>query len=411
MMSDLAPFSAWAGPRNARTVVLVEAWGADEAKLRSPLVGASGKEFWLMLGEAWGEIWPEEHSRVASLHRYDLAWAKHRQAWLSEASLAFTNVFNFQPSPSNDLKAICRPKAEVAGWPGYDLPALTRAGYLDPQYLGELERLEAELAECSPNLVVAAGGTPAWALLRQTNIGSIRGAVTEGRLGSWKGKVLPTYHPASIFYGSGSAAGSSGWKWRPIIVADLMKAQQEAKSPQIIRPSRSILFDPELGEVQEWVERLLAEKPPLIGCDTETSLGMIDTISLASSPSEILSCQIGPHRQRIGSRWETIWPLRDGRPTPSRWTPSEEVIFWEQIGRVLEDPTLPKIFQNGLYDIQYLLRAGLRPRGCEEDLMLEHHALYPEMRKSLGFLGSIYTSEPAWKLMRKHAADSEKRDE
>jgi hypothetical protein len=37
--------------------------------------------------------------------------------------------------------------------------------------------------------------------------------------------------------------------------------------------------------------------------------------------------------------------------------------------------------------------------------MLLHHAIHPEMRKGLGFLGSIYTDEPSWKLMRKRGGD------
>jgi hypothetical protein len=32
--------------------------------------------------------------------------------------------------------------------------------------------------------------------------------------------------------------------------------------------------------------------------------------------------------------------------------------------------------------------------------MLLHHALQPESEKGLGFLGSVYTNEASWKLMR-----------
>ena len=42
--------------------------------------------------------------------------------------------------------------------------------------------------------------------------------------------------------------------------------------------------------------------------------------------------------------------------------------------------------------------------------MLLHHALYPEMLKGLGFLGSIYSEEIAWKSMRTKG-DNLKRDE
>jgi hypothetical protein len=44
------------------------------------------------------------------------------------------------------------------------------------------------------------------------------------------------------------------------------------------------------------------------------------------------------------------------------------------------------------------------------DTMLLHHAMYPELPKSLGFLGSIYTNESAWKLMRQDSEEL-KRDE
>jgi hypothetical protein len=52
--------------------------------------------------------------------------------------------------------------------------------------------------------------------------------------------------------------------------------------------------------------------------------------------------------------------------------------------------------------MQWLWRAGCPVRNARDDTMLLHHALYPEMPKSLGFLGSIYTEEASWKLLRKH---------
>jgi len=65
---------------------------------------------------------------------------------------------------------------------------------------------------------------------------------------------------------------------------------------------------------------------------------------------------------------------------------------------VLEDQSIPKLFQNGLYDIPYILRTtGIRVMGAEHDTLLLHHALQPESLKSLGFMGSIYTDHHAWK--------------
>ena len=91
-------------------------------------------------------------------------------------------------------------------------------------------------------------------------------------------------------------------------------------------------------------------------------------------------------------------------------TPSREISAWKQVKRLLE-AEVPKLFQNGMYDLQYIWRMGIRPRQCLHDSMLLHHSILPEMQKGLGFLGSVYTSEPAWKLMRRSRADTEKADE
>jgi hypothetical protein len=40
-----------------------------------------------------------------------------------------------------------------------------------------------------------------------------------------------------------------------------------------------------------------------------------------------------------------------------------------------------------------------------------HHALFPELPKSLGFMGSIYTNESSWKLLRERKSDSNKRED
>jgi hypothetical protein len=50
--------------------------------------------------------------------------------------------------------------------------------------------------------------------------------------------------------------------------------------------------------------------------------------------------------------------------------------------------------------------------GFLEDTMILHHAMYPELPKSLAFLGSIYTNDIAWKKMReRHGSQETKREE
>jgi hypothetical protein len=42
--------------------------------------------------------------------------------------------------------------------------------------------------------------------------------------------------------------------------------------------------------------------------------------------------------------------------------------------------------------------------------MLLHHAMQPEAPKGLEFLGSVYTNEASWKLMRSKGLASAKRE-
>lgn len=395
----LPAFAAYSGSRQPKAVLVGEAWGESEDQLRKPFVGESGKELWRMLGEAMPLVAPELHAEISALHRYGLAWAKRRDEWLAAASLGMTNVLALRP-PSNKLEALCASKAEVGK--SYEYPSIAHGKYLRAEFLPEVDRLFNELGALRPHLVIALGNTACWALLRATNIGSIRGTIapvqglrSSERTGSDERqflgslKCLPTYHPAGVL---------RQWSWRTIVVADLMKASREAEFPEIRRPSRQVLVNPTLDEIGTWVHETITKAPwtrPVLACDIETGAGQIKCVGFARSKSEAL-----------------VIPFVDqSRPDYSYWpTPGQELAAWKQVAALLEC-SIPKVFQNGLYDLQYLLRLGLTPRNCTEDTMLLHHSLFPEMQKGLGFLGSVYTNESSWKLMRRQRPDSEKRDE
>lgn len=382
----LPPFAATAGPKQARMLLVGEAWGASEEETRRPFVGYSGKELWLMLGEAMPEVAPEAHARATKLHKYGNAWIREREHWLADASIAMTNVLALRP-PANQLVQLAVSKTDLPEkGKNYTWPAVQKGKYLRPEYLPELDRLQAEIEELQPNLIVALGATAAWALLQSTAIGSIRGAITEGSTSSlWpRRKVLPTWHPQYINY---------DWSQRPIAVVDLMKAGREAQFPEIRRPKRSLLVDPTLQEIIQWTKETLCMKPPVLACDVETANGQITCIGFARSRSQGLVIPF--MRKDKTSYWPQLWEEQDAL---------------EQCKLLLESD-IPKVGQNFLYDLQYIYKYGIRPRALRHDTMLLHHSLFPEVRKGLGFLGSIYTSEPAWKLMRTKKADTVKREE
>lgn len=392
--TPLPAFAATAGPRKAKIVFVGEAWGEGEVSCRQPFVGESGKELWRMLGEAWPEAQPELHRAATRMHKYGHAWIKDRTEWMEKVGVAFTNVLALRP-PGNNLEALCGTKAEVGG-AAYFLPPLTKGKYLRREFFPELDRLSVELSDMRPNLVVALGNTACWALLRATNIGSIRGAVARGNIARTLGddrpepspsyKTLPTYHPAGVL---------RQWAWRPIVVADLMKALREAEWPEIRRPERTILIDPTIEELEAWTRETLRGSWRRLSPDIETFGGQIKCIGFARSRSEAIVVPFMDKRKKGWSYWPTV---------------GLELRAWHCVDQLLASG-IDKVGQNFLYDLQYICKLGLRPRRLQDDTMLLHHSLFPELQKGLGFLGSIYTNEASWKLMRRQKADTEKRDE
>lgn len=383
------PFAHTVGPKDAKIVLLGEAWGKEEEAMRQPFVGESGKELFRMLGEAMPLLAPELHREISKLFNYGNAWVKDRDEWFKAARIMKTNVFAFRPA-DNKIENLHVAKKLIEKNHLYSLPPMARGKYLDPEYSTELDRLEMELLAARPNLVVALGATASWALTGAGNIGSIRGTATQGVLGSWRGKVLPTYHPAGVL---------RQWSWRPIVVADLMKAAREAEFPELRRPQRKILINPTLQETVEFINGLVSRgsihHPLLVAADTETEARQITCLSLAAETDCALVIPF----------WDKT------KPGYSYWSEEDEFLVWEHLKFLLESPRVRLLWQNGLYDFQYITPMNIKIHRSTEDTMLLHHALYPELQKGLGFLGSLYTNEASWKLMRSWKADTEKRDE
>lgn len=260
-----------------------------------------------------------------------------------------------------------------------------RLHYLHPNFYPEIERLHKEIEECNPNLILACGNTALWALTGRQNISSLRGTtLISSTLSTSQRKVLPTYHPAAVL---------REWSLRTIVLADLMKARIQAEFPEVRRPQRSITINPTLSDLREFIGSSLPSASAL-ATDVETRNGQITCIGFAVSSSEALVVPF------VRGFKESYWE-----------TPEAEAQALRLVRAILLHP-VPKIFQNGLYDLQYIWRTWrVAPRNCIHDTMLRHHAMFPEMQKGLGFLGSLYTEEPAWKLMRKTKDTEEKRDD
>lgn len=337
----------------ANIAIVGEAWGEAEEKACSPFVGYSGQELTRMLDDA-------------GIHRADCF---------------LTNVFNLHP-PGNQVEWFCGTKAE--GISGY--PALIKSKFVRTEYIGELERLGAELADINPNIIVALGNTASWALLGRTAISKYRGTTELSTHTATGYKVLPTYHPAAV---------CRQWELRPTTVMDLIKAARESAFPEIRRPAVRVHIPETIPDLEDFYA-LHIRGCQSLAVDIETSGQQITCIGFAPTREHAL-----------------VIPIFDGgRKGRSYWPNAvSERQAWSFIRELLMDRTISKVFQNGAYDIAFLWRSyGIKTFGAEHDTMLLHHALQPESLKGLGYLGSIYTDFGSWKNMREKATTTIKRD-
>jgi uracil-DNA glycosylase len=348
-------------------VILGDAFSFKDQMFDCPFVDARGRELALMLADAG--LCPKPSVTYPS----ELEMARHWTKVQTQCSITLTNVFMTWP-PNNNLEKDFFTSHKEGD---LNLPALRPGAYLKPDLNTHLTRLYKTLADLKPNIIICLGNTAAWALLGKTSIASIRGTVAKSPINGIK--VLPTYHPGAVL---------GQWPFRPIVVADLIKARKESHFPEIRRTERYIIVNPSLADIAAWSLRPATR----YAIDIETALGQISMISFARSAQDAICIPF--HK---GSLDEC---LKNGE-TLNYWpNPKTEVQAWKLVQRLLSKP-IPKIFQNGIYDLFYLFRSGMRPKMCGHDTMLLHHSIFPEMQKSLGFLGSIYCNEQNWKEMGK----------
>jgi uracil-DNA glycosylase len=334
-----------AGPCPARICIVGEAPGSEESELLQPFVGMSGRELQRML----------------------------RTIGVEPASCFRTNVFSRQP-PGNNVgefgtETPLSPEVKELG-------PLTKnpTRWLHPNNLPELTRLRAEIEDCDPNVVLALGNTACWALLGQLGINVLRGTVHQsGFLRTRPLKVVPTFHPAAIL---------RQWDLRTIAITDMEKAHAESAYPEFRYDNAEIWLAPTIEDLVEFHDRFLANAAE-IATDVETKRGQITCLSFAPSPERVIVIPFWQEGE-IPHYWETV---------------EAETEAWQVVRKVAESP-IPKILQNGLYDRQYFRVHGIDPVNFREDTMLAQHSLFSELRKGLGFLGSIYCNVPNWKTMR-----------
>lgn len=353
-------------------ILLGESRGQNEDRLRSAFVGSSGALLLRMLADA--EL----------LHLGDFEWAHLRHwyarsdpsaleaIWRAHPEFLRMNVFNLHP-PGDRLENLCGEKSEAIR--GY--PKLGTIGWVRAEFETELDRLGDELVAADPNLIIALGNTPLWALTGRTGVTKLRGTTCLSSHCVSDFKLLSTYHPAAV---------GRQWELRPVTVLDLHKAHREREFPEVRRPNVSIWVEPSLDDFRTFINEHI-RGCPLLAEDIETAGTRITSISFAPRRDLVLVVPFDDDRKAGGCYWPTA---------------ADERAAWQLVREINEDRDVRKVFQNGMYDVAFLWRSyGIRTLGFAEDTMLLSHAQQPESLKGLGFLGSVYTDHGAWKSDRK----------
>lgn len=239
--------------------------------------------------------------------------------------------------------------------------------------LGELN--EEIQAMPNLNLVVALGNWPMYFTTGctagkgkpGTGIGSWRGSVVTGcpeHIPSMDGrKTLITYHPAFVIR-------PGGFGQHPVFLLDLQKIRQERSSPLYNLPQFEELIDP----------------PHLPAILKEMSQSELLTVDIET---------FGPSLACVGVTDSIERGLCVTYTNAYRWEPIKAILETDQ----------PKNFQYGVFDVNYLWwyykwEVGGYPEGGH-DTYIATANLFPEFKRGLAFLNSIYTPIPYYKEDRK----------
>lgn len=191
-------------------------------------------------------------------------------------------------------------------------------------------------------------------------------------------KCIASFHPAYCL---------RDFEKMPLLMFDIKKAVKHSTTPIYEPPKRNLDSEPTYESVVRNLHALVNLRSRC-ALDIE---GGIDSMSCISFTLEQDSAFIVPFSRRNGAAY---------------WTSDQELHLWRLIAAVLENPLIPKVLQNSLYDRFVLAYSyGIRVQGVVEDTMLKHWELYSELPKSLAVQTSLYTDEPFYKQERKSNDD------
>jgi len=322
------------GPIPARLMIVGEAPGADEVAKGKPFMGASGFELNKMLAEAG----------------------------LSRSSSFVTNVARVRPDNNDITQFIAKAKKDVTS-----RHSQLRDKYVTEEILRGVSQLKQEIDLVKPNLIIALGNVPLWALTGRWGITKWRGSMLESDIRPVK--VIPTIHPASVL---------RQWSQRGAVITDLRRAALYVNSPLYpkpawdftIRPSFDVVCRTLHGLIQQADQRDDSQPLLRISFDLETHSGHIACAGISWTLTQALCI-----------------PFMYG--TGHYWTCEQESEIIRLLSFLLTHRRVAVVGQNITYDCQYTWRHWFFIPNVKQDCMIGWHSVYSDLPKSLAFQASM----------------------
>ena len=233
----------------------------------------------------------------------------------------------------------------------------------------EQDRLALHQKLAGYDVVLTMGSHAMYCLTGETKIDTYRGTHIDSPFVAGL-QVVPTYAP--VIY------ARMAWNERPVVAASMRKALARFEDRD-----RIIYLPDTVADLHDFTAQHIRDE---IVFDVETNRGCrITEFSAATSSTCCLYVQL------------------EDRNFHSIWSEQDELAILLWLHELASRPNLAWVMHNATYDLTYLDKYGIRPRGPIRDTMLRHHAYQPEWEKSLGFLASLHVPTRAWKHLRMKA--------
>ncbi len=323
------------GPEGAPILIIGEAPGSDETRLRQPFVGQSGellRQVLQSVGFDCASSAEIEEAYNNSGRNIDVAREINQKY-----PIRFANIVNYQPE-GNKFASLTE-KEVNDGLRELDL---------------YIQRWKAQIRVC-----IVLGSVPLQYIARKYGIDKWRGSVVEvdGLT------VCATYHPSYI---------ARVRKDYSIFALDLRRAYK-IFSEGHEWPTFDFEINPDEIRYYEIAEEIRARGEVTVDIETIKYTNTILCCGFATSSTKAY-CLVNSSR--------------DGQLDTG---------FRRFCEDILGDDSIEKTFHGGVYDVEVFNNNHITVKNYKHDTMVMQHVMAPEMEKTLAFITSIYTNIPYYK--------------